>query len=256
MAGLLAAIVFLTTPALAQQAVSPSLERGDFGPFVRSLNEKPYGYMLVPDPTGNAPTAVVERFELRDGDCGVNGAWSDCEKDRERSELREMGARSPEGTEAWYGWSFYLPQDWPDVWPTKTVLGQFHQIRSHPIWMFLLKNGGLVLDDQSTGRTTRTVELIPKDDLRDRWHRVEINANWRNDDQGFFRVWIDGETKIAWTGPTMDAETVYFRYGVYRSFVSRFKNATGADTMPTQTAYFANVRRAAAREGLAAPGDR
>ncbi len=51
----------------------------------------------------------------------------------------------------------------------------------------------------------------------------------------------------------MTARTVYFKYGLYRAFVSRYLKAEGAKRAPAQTAYFANVRRAATREGLAPP---
>ena len=44
---------------------------------------------------------TATRFEVRDGDCGSNGTWNDCTKDRERSEL--LG--SPKyGGPHWYAW--------------------------------------------------------------------------------------------------------------------------------------------------------
>jgi len=236
--------------ALAESDVSPSPDRGDFGPFIRSLNVKPYGYTLIDDPTGKAPAKQVERFEVRSGDCYFNDGWSDCERDRERSELSEQGERSPRGTSAWYGWSFYVPEDWPDIYPTKTVLGQFHQQRAHPVWMFLNYNGGLVLDDQSRGRSKRFVPLIDEQNFAGRWHRVEVNAKWEKNASGFMKVWVNGDLKFDYQGKTMTAETVYFKYGVYRSFVSRYKAKSGQDTVPTQAAIFANVRKSLTREGL------
>lgn len=235
---------------LAETDVSPSLDRGDFSPFIRSLNVKPYGYTLIDDPTGNAPTKQVERFEVRSGDCHFNGGWSDCEKNRERSELWEQGERSPLGTTAWYGWSFYVPTDWPNIDPTKTVIGQFHQHRAHPIWMFQNKNGGLVLDDQSGGNSKRLVPLIDAADFKGIWHKIEVQAKWETDDTGFLRVWVDGDLKFDHKGQTMTADTVYFRFGVYRSFVSRYKARSGQGELPTQIALFANVREADTRDGL------
>lgn len=236
--------------ALAETDVSPSLDRGDFGPFIRSLNVKQYGYTLIEDPTGNAPAKQVERFEVRSGDCHFNRGWSDCERNRERSELWEQGERSPRGTTAWYGWSFYVPYDWPNIHPTKTVLGQFHQYRAHPIWMFQNRDGGLVLDDQSTGRSTRSIPLIEAENFAGNWHRIEVNAQWEKDDNGFLKVWVNGDLKFAYRGRTMTADAVYFRYGVYRSFISRYKATNGKDTVPTQIAIFANVKKAPTREDL------
>ena len=50
-------------------AGSFGVDRGDFGSFKRLLNDRPYGYRVVEDPTGSAPTRRVERFEVRPGDC-------------------------------------------------------------------------------------------------------------------------------------------------------------------------------------------
>ena len=236
--------------AIAQSDVSPTLDRGEFGPFVRSLNIKPHGYKLVDDASGAAPSRYLERFETRSGDCHYNRGYNDCKKNRERSELSEQGGRSARGTSAWYGWDFYLGKDWPDIWPTKTVLGQFHQWRSHPAWMFLNYKGHLVLDDQSRGRSRRYIQLIPAQQLRAKWHRIEVHAKWETDDSGFFKVWVDGVLKFEMNGSTMTAEIVYFKFGVYRAFISRYKSATGRSTVPTQTAFFANVSKSHSRREL------
>ena len=45
-------------------------------------------------------------------------------------------------------------------------------------------------------------------------------------------------------------QAVYSMYGVYRSFMTRYKNIYDVDKVPTQTAYFANVKRAKTKEGL------
>lgn len=239
--------VFLT---LVGPAVSVAVERGTFGPFVRSLNDAAHGYTVIDDPTGSAPTPQVERFEVRAGDCSANRGWNDCTSDRERSELSERGTRNLEGSTWWYGWSLYVPAATPNVYPTKLALGQFHQEGSHVVWMFQNGRGGYHLDDQVNGRTRRYHELIPQAGFRGRWHRIEVQAHWSTGDDGFFRVWVNGEQKVNYTGRTMTAERVYFKYGVYRSFLSRFRNATGAVVVPTQTVLFANVRRAESRQGL------
>lgn len=236
--------------ALAKSDVSPVLDRGSFGPFVRSLNVKLHGYKLIEDQSGRAPSKYLERFEVRSGDCHFNRGFNDCKKDRERSELSEQGMRSLRGTSAWYGWNFYLDQDWPDVWPTKTVIGQFHQVRAHPVWMFLNYKGALVLDDHSQGRGTRKIELIPASELKGKWHRIEIHANWSRDKSGFFKIWVDGTPKFEMHGPTMTADAVYFKFGVYRAFISRYKATTGASEVPTQSALFANVKKSSSRSGL------
>lgn len=247
------AAVLTSALLAAASAFAAGPERGTFGPFDRSLNVKAYGYGVVPDPTGGAPTPSVERFEVRPGDCAAETRWDDCAQDRERSELSEKGGRNPAGTYAWYGWSFYVAADFPNVYPTKTVLGQFHQENAHPIWMIEHTPTGLVLEDHVTGPHVRATPLIDEADLRGRWHKVEVEARWSKGADGLIRVWVDGVRKIDHAGPTMDAAKVYFKYGVYRSFMTRYEKANGVDVVPAQVAYYANVRRAADRDGLAPP---
>lgn len=242
---LLATLVLIACTPVAGSGRPGDVDRGDFGPFNRSLNAKPYGYTPIADPTGTAPAKLVERFEVRPGDCDSQ----DCGRDRERSELSERGARSARGTSAWYGWSFYLPKNWAAVWPTKTVLGQFHQEDSHPVWMFLHTKNGVVLDRQTQGKTESLTPLVSESDLRGTWHRIEVHAKWATDASGTFDVWVDGARKYTMQGQTMSAERVFFKYGVYRAFVSRYATSRQAPA-PAQVAMFANVRKAATRAGL------
>lgn len=248
----ISAVLLLTTcmGSCVSSNTPNSVERGDFGEFKRSLNTKTYGYRLVEDPTGKHTSKLVERFEVRSGDCSSNKGWSDCEEDRERSELSEILNQENKDTSNWYAWDFYVPPDWPNVFPTKTVLGQFHQKGSHPVWMFLQKDGGLYLDDQSSGRSSRMALLIPSQAFTGQWHRIKVHAKWAADDSGYIRVWVNDQQLFEHHGKTITAKSVYFKYGVYRSFMSRFKNSFSSAAVPTQIAYFTNVRKSATELGL------
>ena len=79
-------------------------DRGWFDPMRRSLNNKSYGYQIVEDVTGSAPTKLIERFEVRPGDCAANRwGWDDCATDRERSELSQKNKDILIGDTEWYG---------------------------------------------------------------------------------------------------------------------------------------------------------
>jgi hypothetical protein len=216
--------------------------------FKRSLNNSSYGYTLVDDVTGSAPSLKVERFEVRSGDCASQPGWSDCASDRERSELSENGS-APPGSEYWYGWSFYLPSSHPNIYPTKVALGQFHQRNSSvPAFMFQNDSGGLLID-KSFGHSTEHIQLISQDELLGRWHHIEVHAKWDTLD-GFFRVYVNGDLKYEATGSTMSGSGIYFKYGLYRSFLSRYKTRFSTQDVPTQVVFFANVRRSATRQGI------
>ena len=229
------------------------IHRGIFKTFKRSLNDKSYGYSVVEDPTGSAPTKRVEVFEVRPGDCAKDQGWDDCKNDRERSELSENKKRARSGSEYWYGWSIYFPEDYINIYPTKTALGQFHQDDgAHVVWMFQNGIGGYYLDEQVQGGTRHYFKLISEESLRGQWHQIEVHAKWEKDRSGIFQVWVNGELKADYTGQTMTDKKVYFKYGVYRTFMSRYKNKTNTTEVPAQTVYYSNVKKGLTRESLVA----
>ncbi len=229
---------------------STNMDRGGFGSFMRSLNHTSYGYQQVVDPTGTAPGKIVERFEVQPGDCSSNSGWSDCANDRERSELSEASKGQNVGAN-WYGWSIYAPDDYNVVFPAKVALGQFHQDKSHPVWMFQNGFGGYWLDDQVTGTTRKLYPLIDKKDFKGKWHKIEVNVKWTMADDGFFKVWVDGEQKVDYKGKTTSNNKPYFKYGVYRSFLKRYAMMNKGKKAPAQVIYYANVKKGNRREDLA-----
>lgn len=230
------ALAWTTEVVLAEEG------RGTFTGFDRSLNTRAYGYTVVRDAPASAGTSA-ERFEVRPGDCARTAGWDDCASDRERSELSERAPYTALGEETWYAFSLYLPPDFPNVFPAKTALGQFHQrnTRSPPI-LFQHGPGGYVLDVNQTRRGSHL--LIPEAELRGRWHAIVARARWSMGEDGFVEVFVNGASRINLAGPnTTRPDPVYFKYGVYRSFLGRFKADRGLADVPAQTAYFADVRK-------------
>ena len=246
------------TSIKSYRSTNPSaVNRGIFGKAKRSLNKSPHGYTVISDPTTNAPTKLVEVFEVRSGDCygnpGVNG-WDDCEHDRERSELTENNSGpNRHGSEFWYGWSIYFPENYINIYPTKTALGQFHQKDADPIWMFdnASRSGGYrVVGSVNLLKTKQ--KLISEEDLRGQWHKIEVHAKWSRSDTGVFQVWVNGDLKVDYKGKTMTAQETLFKYGVYRSYMVNYKAENKTSEVPAQTVYFSNVKKGHTRENLVA----
>jgi hypothetical protein len=237
-------MVFLL--ALAAQAI----DRGAFGPFRRSLNSTGYGYRIEKDPTGKSPSGEIEVFEVRPGDSGKDEYYDDAQNDRERSELSEIGKDQAAGSEHWYCWYIYFPENYRNIYPVKVTLGQFHQKDSHPAWMFENADGGYWLYEQISGRTGKTYPLIDEAGLRGKWHQIELHIRWSEKDDGFFTAWINGEPKVEYRGQTMSAERVYFKYGLYRAFVSRYRPSPGTEGVPAQTVYYTGVKRGPDRQSV------
>jgi len=232
------------------------IDRGSFSQGNRVMNNKLHGYQVISDPTGSAPTPYVERFELRHGDCAVTDNWSDCATDRERSEIH-TGSDNYEGSEYWYGWSLYLPSDTPYLYTVNQNFGQFHQEgnpRGCSSFLFEKSVYGFIIDRQVDCKAQQEVEILTEDQLIGKWNKFEINARWSNKDDGYFYIYVNGELKYSYKGRTMYGTVIYQKYGIYRGFLKRYcmvHKCTGSKEVPTQIAYYANVKRAKTREGLA-----
>ena len=244
-------IVLFSTNAFANKCTSSfsksfsiSSDVGFGNQYKKSLfnNFKKHGVCIVEKSKGH-PTRLGQkslRFEVKSGDCGYNKGWDDCKKDRERHEL--SGNRHSDG-EYWYAWSIYLPKDFKNIYPTKLAMGQFHQSKGHVVWLFQNADGGYFVDNHVYGRTSRTDRILNQEEMVSRWNDILINANWTDKNIGFFRVWVNGKLSYKYYGPTKTkGKKVYQKFGVYRSFMSRYKMAKNVDLVPGQVVYFDEVR--------------
>ena len=218
--------------------------------FERSLNIKSYGYERVTAPYPVRAGESSERFEVRSGDCYWNRGWDDCLTDRERSELSEKGSYMNVGSEYWYGWSIFIPQDYPNIFPTITVLGQFFQM-NHPTPPVTFHNGGggywLTLNQMGY----RSYLLIPESEFRGQWHDIIVHAKWSVGSDGFIKIWVNGQVRAEHLGPqTTFRDPIYFKYGIYRCAISAYKEEKTVDKVPTQIVYFDEVRKGRSRESV------
>lgn len=223
------------------------------GSMVRSLNTKSHGYQVVEDPTNTAPTEYVERFEVRDGDCGSDSGWSDCKNDRERSELSQMSKNGISSGEYWYGWSIYIPKnEYELIYPANTILGQFHTpYGKKPPWTIRMTMSELILKDEIDGFMH---SLAWHEDMVGKWTKLEFHVKWSSGKKGFMRVYVNGEQiDIGHEGkPTHRGPGIFFKYGIYRSYLIRYKYQDDGvrETVPTQVVYYSNVQRGKDRESI------
>lgn len=228
--------------------------KGGFSSFKKSLNRKTYGYQRVSAPQPVRAGESSERFEVRPGDCYWHRTWNDCINDRERSELQQNEPHEMVGQEYWYGWSIFFPNDYPNVYPTVTALGQFKQkgAKHPPVAFVNFPNGYWMQFVQIRGRHFQdSYLLIDEEELRGRWHDIVVHARWSNNDDGFIKVWVNDVLKADYSGAlTKHVYQIYFKYGVYRNDVSLYKLAQSVDSVPTQVVYFDEVRKGRSREDV------
>jgi hypothetical protein len=192
-----------------------------------------------------------QRFEIRHGDCH---GW-DCENDRRRIEIGTLDVprghpyRPEPGDVMWYGWSIYLPTDFVDLSPAGTLVGQSKLVRWRaPLWDFSIQRGALVFKHSPRGRfdpvDCRTISLSQ---MRGRWTDIVVYADHSLQNQSgeaMVRVWVNGRQMCSGYQPLVTqamldhAETnqIYFKYGIYNSYVSRWLNIHG--TRPREAAQF------------------
>ena len=197
--------------------------------FHRSLNNKPYGYTVVP--MADAPTGkFVHRFELRPGDCAGQPGWDDCQNGRERSELSVKGPeRSRVGDDVWYQWWFKVDESWinPEAIPssdlakTATVFGQVHENDPNwcdgcpqkvVSWTILPYKDGLLIWNSFR---KEYANLLTNDQLRN-WHQITVHVKWSHGSDGILEAWADGKKKYEWHGQTTTTDKTYFKFGIYR----------------------------------------
>ena len=202
-----------------------------FSGFQRSLNDTRWGLTAVSAPVRAG--RVAERFELRQGDCAEQPGWSDCANDRERVEQSQLRPYIQLGEEVWVSWSIMLDPSWRDISPVTTTLGQFHhRDSSTPALLFVQRYGRYALRIESAkslypGRDHYT--LMPLEAMLGRWTDIVVQARFSSGADGVLRVWVNGEQRVDILGPnTLGTKPIFFKYGIYRSFVSRVpQRATG-----------------------------
>ena len=202
---------------------------------------KPYGVCIV-DKNDGHPTRLGQqslRFELRDGDCGYGSSWSDCESDRGRHEL--SGKKHKNGSEHWYFWSIYLPDDYQSIFPAITLLGQFHQDDGEPVFTLDNDGGGYTYEQWLGDIFINSSPLLEPIEMLGRWNDVVINAKWTDKDDGFLRIWINGKLAYDYTGTTTEKGLkAYHKFGIYDSYLSRYTSGK----IPTRVVYYDEVRTA------------
>ena len=204
--------------------------------FSKSLVRQPFSpYMIsIVDDIVRAGDKAL-RFEVRSGDCNADDNWSDCENDRERAELSNVGSDNMKSGEYWFSWSLYIPEDHQNIAPISVNYGQFHQLGESVAWMFKEQNNGYKIvrtvnaygDDSDYDEKT----LISKEDFVGKWHDILIHANWSKKDDGFFKVWVNDKLKYDYKGPTKTEQYVYQKFGIYRTGITRYLNYKNLDAI-------------------------
>ena len=221
----------------------------------RSLSTTSWGYSIVSDIVRAGKDS--QRFEVRPGDCGEDpGKWSDCDNNRERSEI-SLDRKFLPGDNQWIGFSLYIPEHYQTSNYVATTLGQIHQsggnrptgtaagLKSFPPVLQLEAKGGyydacihiLSGPKNNVRDICELFTLSSISDMLGRWTDIEIHFD-TTDKKSLIEIYVNKERKVLredfvkfWP------QKYHVKYGIYRSFVSRHDGP-----MPTQIVWFDEIK--------------
>ena len=232
-----------------------------YGSHSNFFGQKKKNFGLINNPVKARRGEKYQRFEVADGDCFTSGDWNDCETDRERVEFTATPMQKPTGNQC-FAYSIMLDDSFQSASPTNTSLGQIHQkggpkgsmegIKSNPpLIQFDVKNDYYELNWHVLSGSVNNVrdqsvfyKLIPLNDMKGKWSDISFCIDFANKN---ISVWVNGDKKVNIDKAPINAKLVptaiYFKHGIYRSFISKYKARHGTDVMPTQIVYYDEVRR-------------
>jgi len=230
---------------------------------VNYFGQNEHNYSYISDINFARRGSFYQRFELRDGDCFADEDWNDCDNNRERIELSSDPLQKPEDVQC-FAYSIMLDKAFIDIHPTKTTLGQVHQIGGPsgtteelpsfpPIIQIEAEKGRLLFRwHELSGSASNVIDigrdydLISLDEMKGKWTDISFCLNYKDKRMD---VWINGIKKheILKSPISFIPEYTHFKYGIYRSFISKYKQQEKMferdDTLPTQIVFYDEVRR-------------
>ena len=200
----------------------------DFGRFAEEPINAPGAYGMMRDPTGTAPQARVHMFRIDPGACAAaryDNGLSDCDFNSVRSQVYETRQTQP--TEAWYAWDMYLPSGFPlarrqigggnysfAYWHNRECPNLDLEIPDGQTTLVLRTN---VFRGAGNCRFAQRLPVIAAADLTG-WHQFEMHVRWSSGSDGFAEVYVDGQRRTRYDGPTITVGTPdynYFKFGIY-----------------------------------------
>lgn len=227
--------------------------RGDLGRmgFASRVPYEPHSYQVMVDPTGTAPTTLVERFELHEEDCYMP---EDCAMDKQRSEIQGEGARY--GEECWYHMYLYIPNGFHSFGTYCHVGLNMHSNNNNGT-----NNTALIMPIMGgandvtryyamvyDGNRRQRLTLKPYLEMVGRWTKLEVHSMWS--ETGFHRFYFNNELVYDYSGYTLgaDAQSPFkLKYGLYRGRVNEYKQRFNMRRYPDQIVYYADVRKTSIR---------
>ena len=213
------------------------------GGVVRFLTDKEWAVTAVGDPTGLASEPIVQRFELRPGDCLSEPPFNDCENSVERAEVaQDSNVPRSSSQEYWYRWKVFFPEDFEGSYPVRNLHGQFiDKGTGGAAWVFEIGSTGALWFGSRFDDESRFFSLISERELRGQWHEITVEGVWNNSN-GQINVWVNDEQRVRYRGATCGRCQIFLSYGISRIGVNEFNKRHPDKALPAQVVYYLPAR--------------
>ncbi|SVB87370.1 uncharacterized protein METZ01_LOCUS240224, partial [marine metagenome] len=237
--------------------------KSGFKHHTNHMGHNDYNFKYIKDKNKARAGKYFQRFEVRDGDCFGDDSWNDCENDRERVEFSAEPEQRPKKNQC-YGYSLMLSKDFIDTYPTNASLGQVHQkggptgtaggLASFPPLIQIDARQGYLFFNwhELSGSATNVIDesryhrLKPLKDMKEVWTDISFCLDFKNKRMD---AWVDGIKKVEILKSPIffKPKSIYFKHGIYRSFISKYKKFNNSK-MPTQIVFYDEIRRGSSIE--------
>jgi len=205
-------------PDLAAVSFSDDFEStpADFSNWRKEQFRSSYSGTTVNDPTGRLNKVLRVEYQKADYTQNTN----------KRSELASEFV--PIGIEKWYGISFYVPNDYPDL-AGKVIIHQQHAgisagsapyflaiQNSHLVSSIQYRPDGIANREKKPLRDVQNFGHVPKG----QWFRFISYFNWQPNSRGRVEVFLNGSLRHTFQGPigySNDERGNYSKIGLYAS---------------------------------------
>ena len=229
---------------------------------IKGINN--HNFQFVNDSAKSRRGKQYQRFELRDGDCFDLGGWDDCANDRQRVEFTANPFLPPTGNQC-IAFSIMLDNSFKTMNSSPTALAQVHQrggptgfaggFKSNPgVLMFHAQEGyydfdWLYLHGSRTNikQTDLKFRLLSLDEMKGKWSDISFCLDFAKNNMS---LWVNGKRKFNINQPPTGLhlpESIFFKYGIYQSFITKYKQKYNRNT-PTQIVYYDEIRRGSSIE--------
>ena len=206
-----------------------------------------------------------QKFVLKHNECGAEKGYDDCVNDAQRTERVPKDTDNYKGDVVYYGFSIFLPKDFPSIHPAAVTLGQVkNDGLSQPIWITRIRKDNFNI---VTHWNDNECSLIKVDDMKGVWTDFIIKSDFSTKDKegdvktivrkpgtntyvteyknSYLEVWVNNESVCKMTSQILTDEAlkytkkerINFRYGIYQIALSEWFNLNKTKSPKNVKAY-------------------